>query len=162
MNSTETVFIVPIINRSHAGEVVPELGAGGGGADFSSSEEIDMSDREAVERLVHICKTSITSPKRQAATIEIIRTASADGKSIRFKHENVSKDEDIKLPDVVRNLAYSMTKGSSHAGQAAAHDTPDEPLPKRIVSTSQVSRDGVLSTHVLASTGFPILSALLL
>ena len=145
MNSTETVFIVPIINRSHAGDVVPELGAGGGGADFSPPEEIeiDMSDKEAVKRLVHICRTSIPSPKRQAAAIEIIRTASADGKSIRFKHENSSEDEDIKLPDVVRNLAYEMTKGSSNAGQAAAHDTLHEPLPTRIVSPLKMSRDGL-------------------
>ena len=160
--STDTVLILPIINRSHAGDIVPELGAGGGGADFTPTEEIDVSDRESVERLIDICKTSIPSPRLQAATIEIIQTASAHGKSIKVKHDSFLEDEDIKLPDLVRNLAYPRAKGSRHPRQGAAHDTLHDPLPKSIVSTSQISRDSVLLTHMLAFTGFPLFSTLLL
>lgn len=131
-------MIVPIINRSHAGEVVPELGAGGGGADFHPTQEIDMSDREAVERLIHICKTSIPNPGLQAETIEIIQTASACGKTIKIKHDNFLENEDIKLPDLVRKLAYSRTKRSSHPAEGPANDMQNEVLPKRIVSISLI------------------------
>ena len=138
------------------------MGSGGGGADFTRTEEIDMSDREAVESLIRICKTSIPSPRLQAATIEIIRTASAYGKTIKVKHDNFLEDDDIKLPHLVRNLAYSRTRGSSHTGQGAAHEVLHEPLPKRIVSTSQISKDSVLLTHMVPSTGFPLFSSLFL
>ncbi|KAL8972631.1 MAG: hypothetical protein Q9183_000435 [Haloplaca sp. 2 TL-2023] len=91
-SSQTVVWITPLINRSEEGDV-PELGAGGGGGDLVQTHELELSDLQAYQKLMEICRTQIQNDKLLAATLGLIRKPLDSRKtSVSFNIRDASMD----------------------------------------------------------------------
>ncbi|MCJ1439325.1 hypothetical protein MMC27_008717 [Xylographa pallens] len=92
--SSPAVFITPIISRTIKGDVLSELGAGGGGGDLVQSHEIDLQDPMAAIELMKLCSESITDTDARVKTMRLITEAMTSG-SISLLWENLDSNTDL-------------------------------------------------------------------
>ena len=71
------VYITPIISRSATGQVIPEVGAGGGARDLDQSHDLRLDNLKAeeVERLIQLCTDKIVHSEARLRTVGIISEA---------------------------------------------------------------------------------------
>ena len=141
IQSTNVVWITPIIARSSDGTDIPEVGAGGGGGDLIQTHELDLTDADVVMELIELCSRSTSDPAtRQRIKDMIMEATHAPSRTMLFADLGIpSLDRDISLDEFANLLIRAakqdgddkVTKGSA-TGKIT---TSEQKLPRTIVST---------------------------
>ena len=76
------VYITPIISRSTTGQVLPEVGAGGGARDLDRSHDLRLDNLKAeeVDKLIQLCTNKVITSEARLRTVDIISKAVASKK----------------------------------------------------------------------------------
>lgn len=84
LESSNTVYIRPIISRSVEGHVLPEVGAGRGAGDLNQvlELELELDDAAAVDTLIDFCTKEIVDHKTLCKTIDLITVAKKTQKMV--------------------------------------------------------------------------------
>ena len=72
LDTSDIVWITPIISRSSEGVIIPEVGAGGGERDLTQIHELELSDPKAVLELMRLCLNNIHDKKAQEKTLKFL------------------------------------------------------------------------------------------
>ena len=141
----DVVYITPIISRSSAGEVVPELGAGGGAKDFIQDHELEIDSLQELRALKKVCSENIDDEDLRMKTLEFISDHLSSGrKSMLLDNlplnawaNSMSLAEFVQLfarlvGDGVSKPPPVVPQGSSGHGKLNLNG---KDLPRRIVST---------------------------
>ncbi len=109
LEKADVVYITPIISRSATGQVIPEVGAGGGARDLDQSHDLRLDNLKAeeVEKLIQLCTNKIIHSEARLKTLGII------SKAFVSKKDAVSLDalkpeigeKTMPLDDLVQLLA---------------------------------------------------------
>ncbi len=75
LDSSDVVWITPIIARSKDGVTIPELGAGGGEGDLTQAHELELSDPKAALELMRLCLSNIHDKQMQEKTLSFLSSA---------------------------------------------------------------------------------------
>ena len=144
--SSDVVYINPIITRSDTGEVLREMGAGGGGGDLSQVHELDLSDDQAIFMLIQICAKHFDDTKAKSRMIEmlsIVRKSSRKSISLNALHLNAGEDkiplDKLKhlLPKlVVEHERLEKREGFNSKRTFGGLPLPASELPRNIVRNS--------------------------
>ena len=139
-NSSSTVYISPIINRGENGEILPEVGAGGGAGDLLQNYGyLELNDQTLTKMLIDLCDDRAEDPtKRSKIRDNIIKALGTDDKTISLDALALwDLAGDIKLNEFVENLiqlADSSKKGEEGniENSATREITQNGELPFRI------------------------------
>ena len=142
IQSTNVVWITPIIARSSDGTDIPEVGAGGGGGDLTKTHELDLTDADVVMELIDLCSRSTNDPATRQKIKEMIKASThAPSRTMLFADLGIpSLDHDISLDEFAKLLIRAtkrdgddeeVTKGSA----TSKITTFEQKLPRTIVST---------------------------
>ena len=146
------VWIIPILTRTTHGDIVPELGAGGGGTDLQKSHVVELNDPATTLQLMQLCSDKIVDKGARARALRnISKAASSPSRSIDLSNLDISilKDE-LSLGQLLALLA--LLNEDEHAGlcergsmegtkYSAASGAPRKILlPDKIVSLSLRSK----------------------
>lgn len=76
------VYITPIISRSATGQVIPEVGAGGGARDLDQSHDLRLDNLKAeeIDKLIQLCTNKLITSEARLRTVDIISKAVASKK----------------------------------------------------------------------------------
>ena len=76
------IYITPIISRSSTGQVIPEVGAGGGARDLDRSHDLRLDNLKAeeVDKLIQLCTNKVIASEARLRTVDIISKAAASKK----------------------------------------------------------------------------------
>lgn len=82
------VYIIPIISRSTTGQVIPEVGAGGGARDLDRSHDLRLDNLKAeeVDKLIQLCTNKVITSEARLRIVDVI------SKAIASKNKAVSLD----------------------------------------------------------------------
>ena len=108
LRSPNVVYITPIITRSNVGEVLPEVGAGGGGGDLAQARELDLNDGEAAMRLIELCSEKIVDQQARLKTISLLSKARTSQRKVISLHTLHLDMNDGTMP--LDELAKLLTK----------------------------------------------------
>ena len=141
-NSPSTVYITPIISRSENGEILPEVGAGGGGGDLIQSHlYLELDDIMATKKLVKLCKDEVDDEIVKKKLLEAIRKAMENGgKSMSLNAIGLENlEEEMKLDELVHKLGKLVESRLRKVDEYLASDSLNgngqkKALPGRIVS----------------------------
>lgn len=127
-----TVYIVPIVNRTTGGAEIPEIGAGGGIGDLYQTHELELPDEFALAELEKLCLKHVQDKE----ALSQIRNALLDAfrsrkKALSLDTYGVKDEGEISLKNLVTALSHGPSETSSRSSQ------PD--LPNTIVSNTTVS-----------------------
>lgn len=75
LETSDVVWITPIIARSKDGVAIPELGAGGGEGDLTQAHELELSDPKAALELMRLCLSNIHDKQMQEKTLSFLSSA---------------------------------------------------------------------------------------
>lgn len=150
--STNTVYIVPIVNRTTSGAEIPEVGAGGGIGDLYQTHELELPDEFALAELEKLCLKHVQD--KQA--LSQMRNALLD--AFRSRKKVLSLDtygvkEEGEIP--LKNLVTALSNGPSITSSRSSQ--PD--LPNTIVSRTAVFFMIIFSKGIIA---IPIFTTLFL
>ena len=146
--SSGVVWITPIITRACNGQIVPELGAGGGGGDLHQSRNLELNDPADILKLVQLCSERIIDEKARVRALQVIsNAASSPQKTIDITDLGVEEIEDEFSLELLPNLLVSLSENKRPNSdmrkwldtdraslRRGIHGKPL--LPRRIVSTS--------------------------
>ena len=145
MDKADVVYITPIIARSAAGQVLPEIGAGGGGNDLIQSHDLALDNlaEDEVEELKKLCTRKIRDSNERLNTLDIILKAIGSQKqALSLDALGLSsEDADMPLAELAKRLARLADRGFTSleiASKASDEMHPDtlcaSPLSREIVS----------------------------
>ena len=82
LEKADVVYITPIISRSTTGQVIPEVGAGGGARDLDRSHDLRLDNLKAeeVDKLIQLCTNKVITSEARLRTVDIISKAVASKK----------------------------------------------------------------------------------
>lgn len=131
LSSENTVFIIPIVNRTKDGAQLPEVGTGGGGGDLYQTHDLELPDQSALDQLDQLCLERTPDPHALEQVRKTLaqafwsksRTLSLDSYGIKDVH-------DMPLERLVNILSRGSTGGSQWEFRDARSS---DPLPKIIV-----------------------------
>lgn len=128
---TNTVYIVPIVNRTAGGAEIPEVGAGGGIGDLYQTHELELPDEFALAELEKLCLKHVQDKE----ALSQIRNSLMDAfrsrkKALSLDTYGVKEEGEISLKNLVTALSHGPSEISSRSSQ------PD--LPNTIVSGTTV------------------------
>ena len=150
IKSSPAVFVTPIITRATNGEVLPELGAGGGRGDLEQSHEIDLQDPTAAIELMKLCSDKVADADAKVKTLRLITQAMASG-SIFVPSEDLDFGNDLsnmplgEFTLLLQKIAATKNGGQSppkNATTALKHEETREPK-----SREQLSKHIVRHLH---------------
>lgn len=125
---TNTVYIVPIVNRTTGGAEIPEVGAGGGIGDLYQTHELELPDEFALAELEKLCLQHIQDEQAlsqmRSALLEAFRSRK---KALSLDTYGVKNEGEMPL----KNLVTALSHGPS---EISGGSTPD--LPNTIVSVT--------------------------
>ncbi len=75
LDQDDVVYITPVVSRSITGEIVPEMGAGGGAADLLQSHELDLDSSQDVLTLTRLCSEKMIDKELGAHVLKSISEA---------------------------------------------------------------------------------------
>lgn len=167
LGKSDVVYITPVISRSHTGDIVPELGAGGGGDDLLQSHELKL-DNEVMESLTKLISEKVSDRELRIRILGLISQARlSERSSIGLDVLNVDEGP-IRLDDFVKRIVNLVQQGHDFV----LHKTDDSSASIRLsnipVAGTELPRTIVCSTfdslsklliHLIA---IPLLSTLLL
>lgn len=83
LEKADVVYITPIISRSATGQVIPEVGAGGGARDLDQSHDLRLDNLKAeeVDKLIQLCTNKAITSEARLRTVDIISKAVASKKA---------------------------------------------------------------------------------
>lgn len=131
LSSENTVFIIPIVNRTKDGSQLPEVGTGGGGGDLYQTHDLELPDQSALDQLDQLCLERAHDPH----ALEEVRKALAQAfwsksRTLSLDRYGIKDAHDIPLEDFVNVLS----RGSTDEIQwDSRDDRSSDPLPKIIV-----------------------------
>ena len=103
------VYITPIISRSTTGQVIPEVGAGGGARDLDQSHNLRLDNLKAeeVDKLIQLCTNKVISSEARSRTVDIISKAVASKKEALYLDALKPEigEKTMPLDDLVQLLA---------------------------------------------------------
>ena len=148
LKSPDIVWITPILKFSN-GEVVPELGAGGGLGDLVQAQELELKDANTAIELMDICSTNIRDEQALARTLSLISKGmkSANKTVVLGALEEARESDAVPLKELAkffsRGISYenrvnsqkdSAPSGDTVANQVRERDGHPGKLPNIIVS----------------------------
>ncbi|CAG8240533.1 unnamed protein product [Penicillium salamii] len=119
---TNTVYIVPIVNRTPNGTEVPEVGAGGGIGDLYQAHELELPDESALAELEKLCLQHVHDPEvllqmRNA----LLRGFKSKKKALSLETYGLKQGGEISLKKLVTALSHGP---SSVSDRTAESDLP--------------------------------------
>ena len=77
LENRDVVYITPIISRSSLGDIVPEVGAGGGAGDLIQSHDLRLDDLkgEEVEKFIQLCTKEVVGDEARLKAVGIMSNA---------------------------------------------------------------------------------------
>ena len=156
VNSPHTVFITPVIHRSAAGEVIPELGAGGGGGDLAQvPKSLELTQDDRAEPLIDLCQRKIMDKSSRALAIERIQKATrSNAKSLALDVVDLEALEGEALLDQLVAVLEALPTSDVDVGSPTARGNSDSlpsslsGLPARIVCQHA---SGFLPTNIVSN-----------
>ncbi|RAH79584.1 hypothetical protein BO86DRAFT_457776 [Aspergillus japonicus CBS 114.51] len=129
--SKDTVYIIPVVNRTKDGSEMPELGAGGGGGDLYQIHELELPDKSALEQLEKLCferihDTQALSHTRQA----LIEAFESKRKALPLDSFGLKDADEMPLEKLVKMLGRGRAEETQLPGDE--HPPEGEALPKVI------------------------------
>ncbi|KAJ5893396.1 DNA repair metallo-beta-lactamase [Penicillium taxi] len=122
--SPNTVYIVPIVNRSIDGAEIPEVGAGGGIGDLYQTHELELPNETALVELEKLCLQLITDKNVLLQTQKKISDAFQSGKrTLSLDKFDVQAEENISLERLVAILSDSDLNSHRRADKADLPNT---------------------------------------
>lgn len=80
LENADVVYITPIISRSSAGEVVPEIGAGGGGSDLLQAHKVELNNQDEVTGFTKLLSENLDDQKARAKLSDFLDRAMLSSK----------------------------------------------------------------------------------
>jgi len=141
LEEANVVNITPIISRSAAGEVIAEVGAGGGFGDLVQAQELEL-DHQLIKDLKQWCKDKFVDREKRQPTLDLIAQVELSKlRSVPMTTLDPGGNSEINLPDVLKRLA-ELVKRSEDAGEVdeagamGLRPASQHTLPRNIVSSS--------------------------
>lgn len=136
LKSPDIVWITPILKFSN-GEVVPELGAGGGLGDLVQAQELELKDANTAIELMDICSTNIRDEQALARTLSLISKGmkSANKTVVLGALEEARESDAIPL----KELARFFSRGISYENRV---NSQKDSAPSNTVANQVRERDG--------------------
>ncbi|KAI3222875.1 hypothetical protein DTO012A7_8429 [Penicillium roqueforti] len=121
---TNTVYIVPIVNRTTGGAEIPEVGAGGGIGDLYQTHELELPDESTLVELEKLCLKHVQDKK----ALSQIRGALMDAfqsrkKALSLDTYGVKEEGEISLKNLVTALSHGPSDTSSRSSQTDLPNT---------------------------------------
>ncbi|KAL6713853.1 hypothetical protein ACLMJK_008347 [Lecanora helva] len=119
LNRSDTIFITPILSRSAEGDVMLEMGAGGGGGDLVQFHGLELNSMRDILDLTKFCSEKIEDDEVRARTLSFIldtvvsrkRTLSLDTLNMDVSKETFPLTELVyHLSDLVANDDNELDK----------------------------------------------------
>lgn len=121
---SNTVYLVPIVNRTPDGEEIPEVGLGGGAGDLYQVHELELQDKTVLEELEKLCTQHINDKQILSKTRDaLLRAFQSKKQSLSLDQYGVQ--EDVSLESLVTKLSH----GPSNTDKRLTNST----LPQTIV-----------------------------
>ena len=111
-SSSRTVYIIPITSRDENGEILPEMGAGGGGGDLLQNHGyLELDDRSSSDTLIELCTKKVEDITNRSKIRDTLK------KALRARDQVLSLDNvalwdlegDIKMDKLVESLVKDAT-----------------------------------------------------
>ena len=145
------VYITPIISRTARGEVIPELGAGGGANDLLQSNELQLND-EVLAILTRLCSEKVVEQELRIRILGLLSHASLVGDqtvsldALQIDQNVISLDELVtrieKLVDSGGNLSLKKSVMISKGIEGSTESVvAGRELPKTIVGKNSSKMD---------------------
>ena len=118
-NSSKTVYITPIINKDKTGEILPESGAGNGGADLIHNHPLlELNDSRSIELLLEMCNEKVKDFALRSKIREMIDRAADTNEQTMFLANVTLQDSEGhiemgELVDALIDLARSRQRDDS-------------------------------------------------
>ncbi|KAJ5036497.1 hypothetical protein NUH16_004372 [Penicillium rubens] len=111
---TNTVYIVPIVNRTTGGAEIPEVGAGGGIGDLYQTHELELPDESALAELEKLCLKHVQDKE----ALSQVRSALLDAfrsrkKALSLDTYGVKDEGEISLKNLVTALSHGPSEASN-------------------------------------------------
>lgn len=132
-DNDRTVWILPIITRSAAGTIVPEVGAGGGGNDLYQTHELELGFDNHLKLLTELCRKQIQDPEKLAKVLLALHEAfKTTSKSLSLDQLGLRDQEnDPSIQDfIVRLEQGDFDRGISDSEQFLDADITEAGCPK--------------------------------
>lgn len=164
MKEAKVVQITPILSYSATGQMIGEIGAGGGGGDLLQLQDFELSDQD-ISDLQQWCEDEVIDPsKRQTTFNDIAQIKVAE---IRSFPSAALGDDDYEYLDkleLLKRLARFVRRSLSgvrinEASAMEAKAASERKMSRNIVScpSDKASNESILRVLV-----FPLFQALLL
>ncbi|KAJ5245985.1 hypothetical protein N7468_000968 [Penicillium chermesinum] len=101
---SNTVYITPIVNRTRAGEEIPEVGLGGGAGDLYQVHELELQNETVLAELEKLCSQHIHDQDLLSQARAALMDAFRSRKSLSLDQYGVR--EDISLEKLVSKLSH--------------------------------------------------------
>lgn len=122
-----TVYIVPIVNRTPGGAEIPEVGAGGGIGDLYQTHELELPDESALAELEKVFLQHIKDQETLSQLrITLLQGFHSRKKALSLDTYGLTQEGEISL----KSLVTALSQGPSEAPRGTSK--PD--LPNTIVS----------------------------
>ncbi|KAG0153283.1 hypothetical protein PDIDSM_5133 [Penicillium digitatum] len=116
--STNTVYIVPIVNRTTSGAEIPEVGAGGGVGDLYLTHELELPDESALAELEKLCLEHIRDKEALSQMRKALLGAfRSRKKALSLDTYGVKEEGEISLKNLVTALSHGPSVTSSRSSQ---------------------------------------------
>ena len=164
------VYITPIISRSTTGQVIPEVGAGGGARDLDQSHNLRLDNLKAeeVDKLIQLCTNKVISSEARSRTVDIISKAVASRKEALYLDALKPEigEKTMPLDDLVQLLARladredgaTLSKPDPNIrrmrNERRTRTSQGEHLPRNIVCLSisfDILANGYRNSHILGT-----------
>ncbi|PYH78262.1 hypothetical protein BO82DRAFT_386029 [Aspergillus uvarum CBS 121591] len=121
--SKDTVYIIPVVNRTKDGSEMPELGAGGGGGDLYQIHELELPDKSALEQLEKLCFERIHDTQALSHTRQALIEAFESKRQVLPLDSFGLKDAD-EMP--LEKLVKMLGRGRAEETQLLGDEHPPE------------------------------------
>ncbi|KAJ5497923.1 DNA repair metallo-beta-lactamase [Penicillium expansum] len=116
--STNTVYIVPIVNRTTSGAEIPEVGAGGGIGDLYQTHELELPDEFALAELEKLCLKHVQDKQALSQMRNALLDAFRSRKKVlSLDTYGVKEEGEIPLKNLVTALSNGPSITSSRSSQ---------------------------------------------
>ncbi|KAJ5084758.1 hypothetical protein NUU61_009337 [Penicillium alfredii] len=111
--SLNTVYIVPIVNRTADGAEVPEVGAGGGTGDLYQIHELELPDEAALAELEKLCFQHIHDEQALSQMrTDLLKAYQSRRQVLSLDSYGVKEEEEISLEKLVTMLSRGAADGN--------------------------------------------------
>lgn len=111
-----TVYIVPIVNRTTGGAEIPEVGAGGGIGDLYQTHELELPDESALAELEKLCFQHIHDKQALSHMRRALQEAfRSRKKTLSLDTYGVKDEGEIPLKSLVTALGHGPSEISGRS-----------------------------------------------